>query len=286
MALIIGWPNLADTATLSGGSWLAALGLAKLQTDALSAVARSTTDANADTIINVDHGAAKAVSIVALTAHNLRSAATWRIRGSAASDMSGAVYDSGTISCWPVQWPTGLLPAGHPNASTRLLTDAQINALNPPRDVVHVLATEATARYWRIELFDSTNADTYVQIGRLTMAPRYTPSNTMSVGASFGFDAEDGVGRSLSRSKFFDVKPRGRLLTATFPNLTDDEAGAVLRDMVEDRGVNGQLYVVTDANDTYDLQRRSFLATLRQLSPVERAAAGRSAMTLTFEEVR
>ena len=179
--ILFGWPLVSDTATLSGGSWT--LPLTNLQTRALGTVARSTNDSNSSTIINADFGAAQAISVVALVRHNLRSAATWRIRGSASSDMSGAVYDSGTVSVWPVQWASGDLPSGHPNASTRLLTDAQINALNPKRDAVKVF-TEATARYWRIEIFDDTNTDTYIEIGRLVMAPRFQPSVNIAPGAS------------------------------------------------------------------------------------------------------
>ncbi len=281
-AILFGWPLVSDTATLSGGSWT--LPLTNLQTTALGTVARSTNDSNSSTIINVDYGAAQAISVVALVRHNLRSAAQWRIRGSAASDMSGAVYDSGTVNVWGVQWPTNTLPSGHPNASTRLLTDAQINALNPKRDAVKVFS-EATARYWRIEIFDDTNADTYVEIGRLVMAPRFQPSANIAPGAEFGFLDSTNVGRALSGVRYYDTRPTGRTLSLSLQNLPTTEATAVARDMLEALGQSGQVYIVTDPSDTELLQRRSFLANPRQLSAVQYQAAGFDTIPMTFDEV-
>ena len=281
--ILFGWPLASDAATLSGGAWT--LPLTNLQLPALASVARSTTDANADTIINIDQGSALAVSVVALVRHNMRSAALWRVRLSTVSNFATNVYDTGWIAVWPVQWPVGVLPAGHPNAATRLLTDAQITALDPPRDAVHVLSAETSARYIRIEMDDTTNSDTYVQIGRLVVAPRFQPTCNMAVGSEFGFDDGTTVGRALSRARIYDVKPKGRSLSLSFENLPDTEALTVLRDMMEQLGQSGHVYVVQDPADTELLQRRSFLATLRALSAVRYAAARYAAVPVVLDEV-
>jgi len=282
--LLFGWPLVSDTATLSGGSWLAGLPLTNLQTDALASVARSTTDSTADATINVDYGAAQAISVVALVRHNIQSAGTWRVRGSAASDMSAPVYDSGTVAVWPEQWATGVLPAGHPNAATRLLTNAQIAALDPPRDAVLVF-TEATARYWRIEITDTGNTDTYIEIGRLVMAPRFQPTFNFAPGSEFGFVDGTTVGRSLSQVRFYDTRPKARMWSLSFTNLPDSETVTVLRDMIEELGQAGQLYVAGEPDDTTQRQRKSFLANIRQLSAVAYAAAGYSSIPLVLDEV-
>jgi hypothetical protein len=283
--MFFGWPISSDTATLSGGSWLAGLPLSNLQTSLLAQVARSTDDANASTLINVDQGSAKAVSLVALVAHNMRSAATWRIRLSTVSNFASNVYDSGTIAVWPEQWPASVLPAGHPNAATRLLTDAQIDALNPKRDAIHVLATETSARYLRIELFDTANADTYVQAGRLVVAPRFQPTYNFSVGAETGFDDATVVSTAISRARFYDVRRRARTLALTFQNIPQAEAVAVFGEMLQQLGLDGQVYVVFDPADTWAMQRRSFLATLQQLAAVQYAAAGFASLPIGLQEV-
>lgn len=283
--ILFGWPLVSDSATLSGGSWLSGLPLTNLKTNALGTVARSSTDSNADTIINVDCGAASAISVVALVRHNLRSAAQWRIRGGSDVTFATSSYDSGTVNVWSYQWAVGSLPSGHPNASSRLLTDAQIDALNPKRDAVLVLPTEVSARYWRIEIFDSSNADNYVEIGRLVMAPRYQPSYNFSPGAEFGFVDGTVAGRSLSGVRFYDARPKARTLSLQFDVIADAEATTVLRDLLEQVGTSEPLYVVTDPSDTVNLQRRSFLANVRQLSGVRYASAGYSSLPIVLDEV-
>lgn len=278
------WPMIGDTATLTSGAWNLGLPRTNMQHAELALVARTTNAVNASTLFVVDHGTAKHVGVVALSRHNLRSAAQWRIRHGPNANGTSPVYDSGQILCWPVQWPTNVLPVGHPNHGTRLLTDAQINASNPRRDVVHVFPL-AEARYTRVEIFDAANADGYVQIGRLTCAPTFTPTYNFAVGSEAGFDDGTVIGRSLSRAKFFDVKRRARTLSLQFLNLPEAEATAVMSQMQQDLGVSGHVYVVPDVDDTAFLQRRAFLATLRQLSSVQLAAAGYASIALVLDEV-
>lgn len=283
--VMFGWPLVSDAATLSGGNWLSALPLANLQDERLAKPARSVDTALTDTIINIDHAASTAISIIALVRHNMRSAAQWRIRASASADMSSPLHDSGWVDVWPEQWPVGVLPSGHPNAATRLLTDAQIDALDPKRDAIYLVPTEVSARYWRIEISDELNADGFIQVGRLVMAPRFVPSYNFAVGAEFGFIDNTTSNKSESGATFFTERPKARALTMAFQNLPDAEAYAVLRDMIENLGTTGQLYLITNALDTESLQRRSFLGRLRQLSSVQYAAAGYSTVPLVVDEV-
>jgi hypothetical protein len=284
--MFFGWPMVSDAAVLSGGSWRSTLPLANLQDPLLAAAARSTDETVASTQLQADMGAGgRAVRVAALVRHNLRSAAQWRVRASDSSDMSSPLYDSGWLAVWGPQWPVGLLPLGHPNAGTRLLTDAQIDALDPPRDAVHVLPAEVLARYWRVELDDESNVDGYVQVGRLVLAPQYMPTYNFSVGAEFGFVDGTEVGESLTGVRYYDVRPKARSLSMQFTNLPDAEAVAVLRELQEELGQAGQLYVVQAQSDTVHLQRRSFLANLRQLSAVSYAAAGYSSVPVVLDEV-
>jgi hypothetical protein len=279
------WPITSDTATLSGGTWDAGLPLTNAQLPAVATVARTVTDANADSIVNVDFGAASEVGVVALSRHNLQKDALIRVRMSAASDMSGATYDSGWVAAWPVQWAADVLPSGHPNAATRLLTNAQIAALDPARDIVHVLTTPTTARYLRCEIDDDTNTDTVVEIGRFIAGPLYRPSNNLNVGAAFGIDDASVIGRALSGTRYYDQRPKGRTLQASFGPLTQDEAVGVLQEMQRQLGTSGQLYFVLNPEDAPNLQRTSFLATFRELSAVDLASAGFASFPLALEEV-
>ena len=276
---------MSDAATLSGGAWESLLPLTNVQTVRVGRVARSTDAARSSTLINVAYAADTALSVVALSRHNLRSNALWRVRGGADVTFATSVVDSGWVSVWPEQWEVNVLPAGHPNATTRRLTDGQINALDPKRDAIYLLPTEVACRYWRIEMDDEGNVDDYLEVGRLIMAPRFVPSYNFSVGAEFGFVDNTTSNKSDSGALFYNVKPKGRSLSMSFINLPDREAYTVFRDMMEQLGVAGHLYLVTQATDTTSLQRRSFLGALRQLSSVQYAAAGYSAVPVVVDEV-
>lgn len=280
------WPIRSDAATLSGGSYETALPLANAQTTRLGSVARTTNDATTSTLVNVDFGTATPCDTIAIVRHNLEAAALWRIRGSANADMSSPVYDSGWIDVWPVQWPTGVLPATHPNASTRRLTTAQIRALDPGRDAVHVLPSVATARYWRIEFDDTTNTDGYVQFGRLVMGALYRPSYDVNVGAQFGYDDPSTTERAYSGTRYTDVRPKTRQFDGTIGPLGQTEAVSVLLELEALLGTSGQLYWIFDTDDAENLQRTSFLATFRQMSKTEYAAVSHGTWPFALDEVR
>jgi hypothetical protein len=275
----------SDTATLSGGSWQATLPLANVKTASLATVARSTNDDTASTILNVDFGTATACDAVILCRHNLDATATWRIRASANSDLSSASYDSGWVNAWPEQWATGVLPANHPNASTRRLTTAQIRALDPPRDAIHLLPSVITARYWRIEIDDTTNIDGYVQIARLLMGALYRPTYPANPGVQFGYDDPSVIKSAYSGARFVDVRPKMRRVNGTIGPITQAESVSVLLELQAVLGVGGQLYWLFDPTDAPQLQRTSFLATFRQMSSVEYAAAGWSSFPFALDEV-
>lgn len=102
---LFGFPNRADSATLSGGSWEVTLPLANLKDYRQSKVARSTDNLNASTLINVDMGSDLYLWVIALTHHNLSQAARFRIRGSNDNTFATSVYDSDWVDLYGVVYP-------------------------------------------------------------------------------------------------------------------------------------------------------------------------------------
>lgn len=283
--MLFGWPLVSDTASWSGGSWESALPASNVTHTLLARVARSTDESTPSTQLVCAFAAPQGVSVVALVRHNLSADAEWRVSASATSDFASLTYTSGWRDVWPEQWAPNALPAGHPNAATRRLTDADIAALDPRRDAVHVVEPEHVARYWRIELRDEANPDGFVQIGRAIIAPRYAPSLNFSVGAEFGLNDDTQLGTSLSGVRYYDVRPKGRSFAFSLTNLRESEALSVARDMAEALGRAAQVYVVQAPADAYNLQRRSFLATVRQPSAVTIHAAGYASIPFVLDEV-
>jgi hypothetical protein len=285
MRMLFGWPLISDSATLSGGGWESALPVTNMQDAMLARAARSLDESDVNTQWVTDFGTPRHVGVVALCRHNLSADAQWRVEGSTVSDFASVVYDSGWLDAWPAQWEVGVLPVGHPNAATRRLTNADIAALDPPRDVVLPLTTDVQARYWRIRIDDESNPAGYVQIGRAVLAPTYRPSLNFSVGAEVGFNDDTAVGTSRSGVRLYEVRPKGRTFGFQIANIREPEALTVARDMMEMLGRAGQFYIVPAPAEVTNLQRRSFLATFRQLSPITIAAAGYASVPFVVDEV-
>ena len=97
--IIIGYPNRADGATYSAGSWLAGLPASNLANRELWKVARSTNADLTSTKFRVDLGANKQLKVFSLCNHNLSAIATWRVTLGTAAGASD-IYDSGWKSVW------------------------------------------------------------------------------------------------------------------------------------------------------------------------------------------
>ena len=279
---LICFPIASDQSTLTGGNWLAGLPLSNLQLPGLEHLARSTNDAHASTIINEDAGSSQYVRVVALVRSNVSAAAQWRFRMSENADMSAPVFDSTQIDCWPEQWPVGLLYHGHPNAADRRFTNADIARLR--WDLVMVLPPGKAARYRRLEIFDDTNPAGYVEAARLVMAPAFQPTANMNLGVELGSRENSVIEQSLSGVTQVDVRSKRRSASMTFGWLRTDEA-LLLNDLRSQLGFDQQFYFVFDPDDTYNLQRRSFLAQQRELSAMQLAFHDVGANPMAIDEV-
>lgn len=276
------WLDLAGI-TLAGGAWSSDLPRTNVADSRIAVVARTSGVLTTDTVLTIDLGAAYRVDMAAIIAHNLTADATVRWRGNSSADMTTPLYDSGVVDAFPVQWDTGVLPDGHPNAATRRLTTAQIRTL---RWDVPTIITPTTARYWQLNIADTANADSYVQIGRLWLGSRYEPSYNYRYGASDGLTSESVIGRSLSGTRYVDARPIARTVTREYGDLPPDEARGVMGDLLRVLSLDGQCYYVDDDSDAINLLRTSFLAQQQQLSSVVKASFRQSSVVVSLEEVR
>lgn len=270
--------------TLSAGSYVTTLPRDNMLDARRGIVARTTDATLTNTKVQRDYGAAVQIGVVAIVGSNLKATAQWRIRAGSDPTFATSSYDTGWLDCWPEQWPTGVLPSGHPNAGTRKFTNADIARR---RWDVLKLTGGVSARYWLIEFDDTTNADGYIEIGVLVMAPLYVPGNSdnVSVGAELGSTTTSTVGNSLSGARYVDARPIARTMLVTFPALDLEEALAVLHDMLNDIRLDGLVYVVFDTSDAELLQRRSFLATQTELSAVQLVQYGQQTIPVKLIEV-
>lgn len=256
-------------ASFSGGSWEATLPLTNLRTRQLSEGARSTDATTANTQFEVDLGAEYYVRVWAIPRHNLSRAATVRIRGSnSAGSFGSPVYDSTALDVFPVIYPSGVLPFGHPAAWDGKLTQAELDA-GYQIGFTHVADTPQSARYWLIEIDDTANADGYVDLGRLVVSFAWQPTYAFATGAKMGWETSSSRTETPGGSFIHRDRPRRRRFDLTVQNLGSDEALVFAFDLARKYGTSGQIYFIFDPDDEEHMHRRAFLATLRELSPLD-----------------
>lgn len=264
---MLGFPNRLDAATLSGGSWLAALPLANLQNRIIGKVARSTTDATADTKFDIDFTAEKNIRVLSLTNHNLSLDALYRVRGSTVSNFATSVYDSGWLDVWPVVYLPADLEWEDNNWWQGKYSDEQRAGYTAA--LIHILPANTLARYWRIEIDDTTNAAGYVQIGRVFIGPAWQPTLNMSYGASIGWETATEVQEALGGAEYFQRRTPFRSQRFALDWMTQNEAMAQAFEIQRRAGIDQEVLWIMDPSDTVHALRRRWLGRLRKLSPIE-----------------
>ena len=193
--LMLAWPNLADSAALSSGSWSAGLPLNNLKNRLISKAARSTNALAASTKFDADLGEAMAINAVGLIGTNLTTAATYRIRGASDAGFTSVLHDSGTVS-----------------------------AATQTPNLIHAITAAITARYWRVELTDTANPAGYVQAGRLFIGAGWQAAVNASFGTGLGYESATVMEQSLGGVDYPDKRTPRRVFRFDLDWLTDAEA--------------------------------------------------------------
>lgn len=267
------WPDHIQSTnyqsvTLSGGSWLSDLPLSNLQDPALSTVARSSNDANASTKFDVDLVVGRPVRVFTIHKHNISQAGKVRLTGSPNSDMSNPSYESGWLDVWPVFYESGELPWGYPGLWSGILASEETDGYT--MQFVLVLPSVTWARYWRVEIDDTSNPDGYVEFARVSLWASWQPEQNMVYGATLGWETDTPSDRSLSGTDYFDRRNPRRVTQFQIKTMTVDTALKKPFEMMRKLGKDGELFFVFDPEDSQDnMFRRSYLATMRELTPLE-----------------
>ena len=279
---IIGYQNRIDAATFAAyGSWSTTLPLTNIKTRQLSKKARSTNAANSSTKLRFSLDSERIIGSVAIVNHNMQKDATWRYRVYSDSGYSTLVYDSGTINVWP------LMPFGSYEWEDSRFWDLQLSAEEIAlftKTLTYVPDTVASAQYYQIEFFDSTNTDGYVELGRIFVGAIYQPEINMSLGASIGDETNTIVDVALSGAEFFDRRNSSRVAQFTLDHLAYNES-IINGDIMKISGVDAEVLYIYDNNTALDLHRRAFLGRLRALSPISQPYNTRYQTTYEIKEL-
>lgn len=169
-------------------------------------------------------------------------------------------------------WPDGIIPQDlleweDDNFWLGTLTQEQRAGYQSP--YIQRLDSVVTARYWRVEMFDSGNPAGYIQIGRLFMARGWTPSVNYTYGAALGYQDPTPVETSLSGAEYFDVRSKFRVMNFDLEYISDTEAYNYALDLQRVAGISGEVLVMPDGGtDVGQQPLRSFVGRLRQIGAV------------------
>lgn len=290
--VLLAHPNIVDASTLSGGSWQAPLN--NLLDRRLAKLARTTSAAKADTQFTVDLGVGKLLNVIAIVRHNVSTQGRWRLRVTNDATFGSTLYDSAYVNDpptqadislsldfmggvygawdpeWPIAWPSFYTPAALEWEADNFWSGSIPEAIRKeyPSLLLVVLPSPVSARYVRVEFDDTTNPDGYLEFGRLFLGSSWQPVKNAAYGATLGWETDTTVRRSLGGTPYFDPKPVRRVHQFELDSLNRDEALGRVFEMQRSAGVHKEVLVVWDKDDPINLIRQSYLARLRQLSPL------------------
>lgn len=263
---IIAYQNRIDESTFgSYGSWESSLPLTNLKNRTLSKVARSTSDANADTKFRFALTKDRIIGTVAIINHNLSTNATWRYRVFSDSGYTTLNYDSGILEVWPTM-PVGYFEWEDDGFWDMRTPEEDRDYLSPT--TIHVPSTTVINRYYQIEFFDDANPDGYVQIGRVFVGKKYQPTVNMSLGASVGNESRTLIDEAISGAEYFDRRNSYRVARFDL-SLLDSSDSLLNADLVKISDTDSEVVFVYDPDDAIGIGRKSFLGRLRTLSAIE-----------------
>jgi hypothetical protein len=171
------------------------------------------------------------------------------------ADMQAMVYDSGWLDAFP---------------SGKTLEDVD----DMPLNVLKIFDVDdaITARYWSCQIDDGQNANGYVDIARFLVTGAYEPTVPIDTGGNFGIETTSQRIVGDSGSATYVKRPRTRAAKFVLGNLSESEALGDNLKLQRLVGTTEQFVLCLDTEATTYLDEQTFLATLRNLSPLEQAA--------------
>ncbi|MBI5483859.1 MAG: hypothetical protein HY888_05295 [Deltaproteobacteria bacterium] len=323
MSALVSYPDFTLTATLSGGSWASTYPLSNLKTRFLSQKARTTDDSLASATVLVDLGAPLDVRVLGILSHNISGLGTIRFRGYSDSGYTTLVTgaDTGAVRAFPaydatydknsiwlradyytcLQMALGTIPQ---DLAYDFNNDGVVNindviiALNYAQATgldycgqwkpnwLYSLTAAKTARFWKVEISDTSNLDAYIEFGRLWIGPAsFAPAVDISYGATLVQESNDLIDTSLDGVMWANKRPSRRMATVDYNVLTAAEKQAALL-MQRHLGLTGELVWMMDSAATArDMMMEAFLATIEKASPITYAYHNVHELPLVFREV-
>jgi len=163
---VLGYRDIGYQASYAGGIWRDDLDSKMLNRQLLTAVAR--TLGLDDLLLDITLNQSIDIQVLGICNHNISSNGTYKWTAYSDSDRLVEVYNSGEIT------PYSYL-------------DSIIH-----KTTCDIIDNPITTAFWRLEITDS-NADGYIQLGRLFIGQRFTTGCNMNYGLKLGVDVSNTI---------------------------------------------------------------------------------------------
>lgn len=192
--------------------------------------------------------------------------------------------DTGWEDLYQVIYPWESLYWGHPSLWDGKATEEERKQLVFP--AIHLFDNFELLQYFLFEFDDEgDNEDGYFAISKLFITPAWQPTSNASYGAATQYTTETTFEQTISGIKKYDVKEPRRTTSFTLEHLTTNEGITQAIDMQRYLGTDKQVFLVWEPDDTALMHRRSYTATMRQLSPINYSYFNRTSVQVELEEV-
>ncbi len=264
------WPNFTqttavNTVTATGSGWT---GLANLQSEVLSEMARYPGVSSSSTKIAIDFGVVRGVGAVAIPFTNAKEGDTARVKLYSDSGLTDLLYDSGAIDFFGVMFPFGSLPAEAEEWIDGKFSGEDKSGRSVPW--VHVIGHQVSARYMQILLDFSNNTDGYVDIGRIFAGPVVVPDYNVEVGVSVPFYKDPSTkSRAKGGPTFSDKRKPYRSSKMSVKLVDMRKTYQIFFEMIRRNGISEPLFFIYNSDaDKYLIVDQSFACTIEnQVEP-------------------
>lgn len=222
--------------------------------------------------------------VVALTASvTAANANELRFNVAATAAQTGNVY-FGDVTTFDATTDQQVHDSGYTAAIPAGLTTEDTAGLNCAWTSVVASGTTA-ARYWRVNISDTTNPAGYVDVARLVIAGGYQPSINMAPGAALSLESETTRTVSDGGAAIYDTRPMRRVARFSVLNLPTSEAFTSAWRVQKHLGASTQCFVMLAPEAAHaERVEQSFLATIRELSAIEYREAAFGNLSLAVVE--
>jgi hypothetical protein len=288
--VIFAFPNWCAGTTVAtpsidaAGSWEASLPASNVLDSLLAKVARSTDATTANTKLRIDLGTIRDIRVVAIPKSNISTAGQIKVTLYSDSGYSTQVATTGWVDYWADVYEWGVRPWGSPDLFSSKFSAE--DAAGYPAVWYYVFSAVQNAQYIEIEVDDTTNADGYIELARVVVAPAWQATiNPIYGQTSITWEARSRVRRSRTGVRFVDRQPAPRVARCTFDFVPEAEGFTYPFEMARRQDFDGEVFFITDPDDTEQALRRAFLANLRTLPTLTYNSFQRFQTAVELEEV-